>query len=68
LRIWLDIGTKESRRAVPDVRALKDELISKGWQIGKDLAYSEIAGGQHTESAWAERVAPMLKFLFPPKI
>jgi predicted alpha/beta superfamily hydrolase len=67
LRIWLDIGTKESRRAVPDARALKDDLLGKGWQLGHDLAYREIEGAQHTESAWAERVAPMLKFLFPPR-
>jgi len=67
LRIWLDIGTDESRRALPDARLLKDALINKGWELGRDLAYSEIAGAQHTESAWAERVAPMLKFLFPPR-
>jgi predicted alpha/beta superfamily hydrolase len=65
LRIWLDIGTKESTRAVPDARALRDALIQKGWQLGHDLAYSEAEGGEHTESAWADRVAPMLKFLFP---
>ena len=65
LRIWLDIGTKESTRAVPDARALRDALISKGWQLGEDLAYFEAEGGEHTESAWAERVDPMLRFLFP---
>jgi predicted alpha/beta superfamily hydrolase len=67
LRIWLDIGTHESKRAVPDARALKDELLAKGWQLGQDLAYTEVLGASHTESAWAERVAPMLKFLFPPR-
>jgi predicted alpha/beta superfamily hydrolase len=65
LHIWLDIGTKESTRAVPDARALRDGLIRKGWRLGEDLVYSEADGGEHTESAWAERVAPMLKFLFP---
>jgi predicted alpha/beta superfamily hydrolase len=65
LRIWLDIGTKESTRAVPDARTLRDGLIRKGWRLGEDLAYFEADGGEHTESAWAERVAPMLKFLFP---
>ena len=67
LHIWLDIGTEESKRALPDARLLKDELILKGWKLGHDLAYREIRGAQHTESAWAERVAPMLKFLFPFK-
>jgi hypothetical protein len=68
LRIWLDIGTKESTRAVPDARALRDGLISKGWQLGEDLAYFEAEDAEHTESAWAQRVGPMLKFLFPAQM
>ncbi|HTZ58342.1 MAG TPA: alpha/beta hydrolase-fold protein [Acidobacteriaceae bacterium] len=65
LRIWLDIGGKESTRAVPDARALRDILIQKGWRLDQDLAYTEIENAEHTESAWAQRVAPMLQFLFP---
>lgn len=65
LRIWLDIGTKESARAVPDARALRDSLIKKGWQSGVDLAYVEAEGAEHNESAWAERAGAMLRFLFP---
>ena len=64
LRIWLDIGTKESTRAVPEARLLRDGLIKKGWCLGEDLAYCEIEGAEHTESAWAERTGPMLRFLF----
>lgn len=64
-RIWLDIGTDEGSRALPDVRALKIVLERKGWRVGEDLGYMEAEGARHTESAWAERVAPMLKFLFP---
>jgi len=67
LRIWLDIGTREGQRTLPDARALKRDLISKGWKRGKDLAYTEAQGGEHSEWAWALRVAPMLKFLFPPR-
>jgi predicted alpha/beta superfamily hydrolase len=67
LRIWLDVGTREGRRALPDVRALKRDLINKGWKRGKDLAYTEAQGGEHSEWAWAQRVALMLKFLFPPR-
>jgi len=63
--IWLDIGTREGRRALPDARALKRLLIKKGWRLGKDLEYREIEGGKHSEYAWAERVGPLLKFLFP---
>jgi predicted alpha/beta superfamily hydrolase len=67
LRIWLDIGTKEAAKAVPDVRALRDGLIKKGWQFGNDLAYFEAEGAEHTESAWAQRTGPMLQFLFPAR-
>jgi predicted alpha/beta superfamily hydrolase len=67
LRIWLDMGTKESPRAVPDTRALRDGLIRKGWRLGEDLAYLEAEGAEHTESAWAQRAGPMLRFLFPAR-
>src|SRR5271167_1157577 len=67
LRIWLDIGTREGKRALPDARALKRDLIHKGWKRGKDFAYMEAQGSEHSEWAWAQRVAPMLKFLFPAR-
>jgi predicted alpha/beta superfamily hydrolase len=67
LKIWLDIGTKESQRALPDAQELKVSLVKKGWVEGRDLSYLEVPDATHTESAWAQRVAPMLKFLFPPK-
>ena len=67
LRIWLDIGTKESQRALPDARALKTALVNKGWRLGEDLHYLEVEGGRHDEVAWSQRVAPMLKFLFPSR-
>jgi predicted alpha/beta superfamily hydrolase len=64
-RIWLDIGTNESKRALPDVRLLKEALEQKGWREGENLGYLEAEGGEHSEWAWAQRVAPMLRFLFP---
>lgn len=67
LKIWLDIGTKESDRALPDARELNLALVKKGWIEGRDLRYLEVPDAGHNETAWAARVAPMLKFLFPPK-
>jgi len=64
-KIWLDIGTNEGKRALPDARAFKRMLVKKGWRPGKDLEYREIEGAQPNENAWAERVGPLLKFLFP---
>jgi predicted alpha/beta superfamily hydrolase len=64
-RVWLDIGTKEGKRALVDARALKRLLMKKGWRMGKDFDYREVEGAKHTEYAWAERVGPLLTFLFP---
>ena len=64
LRIWLDTGTHEPgwERA----RTLRDALVEKGWRLYDDLQYLEIEGADHSEGAWAGRVDPALRFLFPP--
>ncbi len=70
LRIWMDMGTKESRNptdATAAARALRDALVAKGWKENSDLKYFEAVGAEHNERAWSERVAPMLKFLYGKK-
>jgi predicted alpha/beta superfamily hydrolase len=64
-RIWLDIGTKEGPRIVPEVEQFRDILLQKGWQPGRDLHYERIEGAEHNEAAWAQRVGPFLQFLYP---
>ncbi|HVO56274.1 MAG TPA: alpha/beta hydrolase-fold protein [Dongiaceae bacterium] len=64
-RIWLDIGTREGPRIVDDVERYRDVLLHRGWQYGRDLHYERIEGGEHNEAAWARRVAPFLRFLYP---
>jgi len=64
LKIWLDIGTHEQGWEL--TRRLRDTLVEKGWRLYGDLQYLEIAGGEHKEAAWASRVDPALRFLFPP--
>jgi predicted alpha/beta superfamily hydrolase len=66
-RIWLDMGTDESANATSDARMLRDALVSKGWRVGRDLRYFEAEGAKHSEIAWALRVDPMLRFLFPKR-
>ena len=66
-KIWLDIGTGEGAKHVRDARALRDELVRAGWADGDDLVYAEIPDAGHNEAAWADRVGPFLKFLFPPR-
>lgn len=64
-RIWLDVGDAEGRHTVADADLLERRLLAKGWRNDIDLHYERIAGGTHDEAAWAQRVAPMLRFLFP---
>src|SRR5438874_672207 len=67
LKIWLDMGTSEGGMSLQDAEALRDALEEKGWREGEDLQYSEIEGAIHNEAAWAERVGPFLKYLFPAR-
>jgi enterochelin esterase-like enzyme len=64
-RIWLDIGTREGPRIVDDVERFRDILLAKGWRAERDLHYERVEGAEHNEAAWAQRVAPFLRFLFP---
>lgn len=65
LRIWLDMGTREGKDGVKDAEALRDALVGKGWSLGRDLSFLAAEGAEHNERAWADRVGPILKFLFP---
>jgi predicted alpha/beta superfamily hydrolase len=65
--VWLDMGTDEGADATAGARVLRDALVGKGWHLDRDLKYFEAAGAKHGETAWAERVEPFLRFLFPKK-
>ena len=64
LKIWLDTGTAEP--GWEQARELLNRLVEKGWKIQKDLQYMEAQSAGHSEAAWAARVEPALRFLFPP--
>jgi hypothetical protein len=49
---------------VEDARALRDALITKGWQQGKDLSYTEFENEAHSETAWAARFGAVLLYLY----
>jgi predicted alpha/beta superfamily hydrolase len=66
--IWLDIGTKEGPRIVPDVEQFRDILLKKGWRLGEDLHYERVEGGEHNEAAWAQRIGRVLQFLYPASL
>lgn len=62
-KIWLDIGGKEGEAAVRATRGLREALSERGWD-SKRLAYLEQPDGTHDEAAWAQRVEPMLRFMY----
>ena len=64
LRIWVDMGTAEGRRALDDARMLKAALVGAGWRVGRDLHYAEYEGGTHSEAAWSARFGTVLRWLF----
>jgi predicted alpha/beta superfamily hydrolase len=64
LKIWLDTGTAEP--GWEQARELLNRLVEKGWKLQKDLQYMEASSADHSEAAWASRVEPALRFLFPP--
>jgi predicted alpha/beta superfamily hydrolase len=67
MRIWLDCGTNEGEETLTNTRALRDALVARGWVLDQDLRYVEAQGAAHNEQSWAERVAPMLRFLYPAR-
>lgn len=64
LRIWLDVGTGETRM-LKGTRLLYRMLLRKGWRVGDNLHYMEADGALHDERAWGERTGLFLRFLFP---
>ena len=60
IRLWLDMGTAEPGWEA--VQQLRDALVARGWKVGDDLHYAEVAGADHSEKAWAKRTGPLLKF------
>lgn len=69
-KIWLDIGTCEGQNpqvCVQNAIELRDALLEKGWQLGRDLAFVEDHGAGHNEKAWGNRMRDALQFLFPPE-
>jgi predicted alpha/beta superfamily hydrolase len=66
VKIWLDTGTAEP--GWDQARELRNRLIEKDWKLLDDLEYLEAKGADHSEAAWAKRVEPALRFLFPPRL
>jgi predicted alpha/beta superfamily hydrolase len=62
-RIYLDIGTREGGRSLPDARRMRDLLLAKGYREGADLRYVEEEGARHAEAAWRRRFKKAVPWL-----
>jgi predicted alpha/beta superfamily hydrolase len=62
-RLYLDIGTREGGRSLPDVRRMRDVLLAKGYVEGESFRYVEEEGARHTEATWRRRFKKALPFL-----
>ncbi len=77
-KIYLDAGTREygeeysggrlhraaaSRRYYASVRRMKGVLIRKGYRPLRDILHVEEKWAGHSESSWARRLPPALRFL-----
>lgn len=63
-RLWLDVGGREGREAISDVRALNERLRGRGWNE-RNLHFFEDRRADHSERAWGGRARKVLEFLFP---
>ena len=63
--LWLDAGTHEGPGVLHHTRMLKNILVRRGWRLGADLHYREVAGGRHSEADWGARAGDVLRALFP---
>ncbi len=66
-RIWLDVGLSEGPAMIKKCDELHRLLERRGWREGMEMKYLRVPGGRHSEDAWAKRVDPFLRFLFPAK-
>jgi predicted alpha/beta superfamily hydrolase len=62
-RLYLDVGMREGEHNVALGRRLRDLLLAKGYEAGRDFRWVEDKDGVHHESAWGRRFRQALPFL-----
>ncbi|MBA4293128.1 esterase [bacterium] len=63
VKIWMDMGMAEGDQMLIPVRAMREELLKKGFVENQNLVYYEESRTGHNERAWAGRIDLCLKFL-----
>lgn len=76
LRLWFQAGTRDETAdrdgdgvidAIQDTRELLAALAEKGLSAGRELAYHEVAGGEHHEATWAAALPEFLRWALPAR-
>lgn len=77
LRMWFEAGTREDPPTdmdkngvldvIQDVQDLVKELQKKGYQLGTDMLFTQLEGGQHNLTTWAKLFPTFLNWAFPPR-
>jgi predicted alpha/beta superfamily hydrolase len=62
-RIYLDVGRREGEGTLANARSMRDLLVARGYQRGKDFMWVEDKLGVHNEAAWGRRLRGALPFL-----
>ncbi|MFM9873481.1 MAG: alpha/beta hydrolase [Fimbriimonadaceae bacterium] len=63
VKIWMDMGLEEGKEMTVPGRAMRDALIGKGFEVGKNFRFYEELNAGHNERAWAGRLDLCLQFL-----
>jgi predicted alpha/beta superfamily hydrolase len=70
VRVWLCMGTREGQQrghVTPHIKRTRHLVAAfdrAGLVPGRDYFYTEVAGGEHNEAAWAARFDKVLLYLF----
>lgn len=75
LRLWFQAGTRDETSdrdgngvidAIQDTTELIDELVGRGYRLGHNVVYVEVAGGRHNYTTWAAVLPEYLRWALAP--
>jgi S-formylglutathione hydrolase FrmB len=76
IQCWFQVGTKDETSdrdhngvidAIQDTTELMDEMALKGFQVGVDMTYFEVEGGEHNQRTWGKALPHFLRWAFPAR-
>ncbi|HEU5089502.1 MAG TPA: alpha/beta hydrolase-fold protein [Roseiflexaceae bacterium] len=74
IRMWFQTGTEDETSdrdgdgvidSIQDTWELITALEERGFRLGKQMRYREIAGGRHDQATWSQVMPELLEWLWP---